>query len=239
MAAMAHREDDEDDGDVAYLCEHVFRGKKPVLHVDRGGGDWQFLCGGGHRPKSLPKLVHLEEAFALDESLEDLRDLHPGWKAERRGTSSPWERTDLREAAIRDDIATRGFHVLMVAGDDEGPGFGYTIGLHERFDHPEVLMIGLPMEKMSALLSGIGTRVSRGMRFAAEQANKGDVFTDAEVVFKKMSVRNIVEHCGYALWYYEGEPFQVLQCVWPDNKHRFPWDKKVSAEAKRLQPVLT
>jgi hypothetical protein len=239
MAAMPHHDHDEDGSETAYLCEHVFRKEKPVLYVNRQDGDWQFLCGGGHDTKSRPKVVHLEEAFALDASLEELRDLHPEWKAERSRKSSPWERTDLREARIRSDIAASGFHVMMVAGDEGEPDFGYTIGLQERFGHPEVLMVGLSMENMHRLLEAIGTQVSRGKRFAAGEVNKGDVFTTAEVVFKQVSAKNIVDYCGYALWYYAGKPFQVLQCVWPDKRHRFPWDERVAPEAKRLQPVLT
>jgi hypothetical protein len=37
------------------------------------------------------------------------------------------------------DVETHGFHVILVPEDDEGPGFGYTVGLHETLSQPEVL----------------------------------------------------------------------------------------------------
>lgn len=32
------------------------------------------------------------------------------------------------------------------------------------------------------------------------------------------------EFLGYALWFYDGDAFDALQIVWPDEACRYPWD---------------
>jgi hypothetical protein len=44
-------------------------------------------------------------------------------------------------------------------------------------------------------------------------------------------------HLGYALWFYCGMGFPVLQVVWPDRSGHFPWDPKCVLDAL-IQPVL-
>ena len=53
------------------------------------------------------------------------------------------------DAQMRDDIATYGWHVIKVLEDDEGPGFAFTIGLHQRFAHPELIVFGLPPDTIT------------------------------------------------------------------------------------------
>jgi hypothetical protein len=43
------------------------------------------------------------------------------------------------------------------------------------------------------------------------------------------------EFFGYARWFYEGDSFPMLQCVWPDGNHNYPWDAEYGAQT---QPVL-
>jgi Domain of unknown function (DUF4262) len=47
---------------------------------------------------------------------------------------------------------------------------------------------------------------------------------------------------GVALWFnrwFDPErEFSVLQCVWPDQHHRFPWDPEADDALRRLQPIL-
>lgn len=46
------------------------------------------------------------------------------------------------------------------------------------------------------------------------------------------------DYFGYALWFYEGPNFPMLQCVWPDQNNRFPWDSEFDAQMVDNQPVL-
>ncbi len=46
-------------------------------------------------------------------------------------------------------------------GDDIGESFAYTVGL-TGFDHPELLLTGMPPEVAGRLLNGAGERVRSG-----------------------------------------------------------------------------
>ena len=41
-------------------------------------------------------------------------------------------------------LETSGWFVNRIAEDDEGPGFAYSFGLYERYQHPEIIIFGLP-----------------------------------------------------------------------------------------------
>jgi hypothetical protein len=50
--------------------------------------------------------------------------------------------------------------------------------------------------------------------------------------------RHYRDYFGYARWFYHGDDFPVLQCVWPDRQHRYPWHPACHESARQRQPVL-
>ena len=54
-----------------------------------------------------------------------------------------------------------------------------------------------------------------------------------------MEQRHYREYLGYARWFYRGDDFPALQCVWPDSGHRYPWHPDAGADFVRRQPVLS
>src|SRR5947209_249261 len=42
----------------------------------------------------------------------------------------------------------------------------------------------------------------------------------------------------FARWFYEGDDFPALQCVWPDKAHQYPWHPDASEPFRQRQPVL-
>jgi hypothetical protein len=66
---------------------------------------------------------------------------------------------------IRADIDAHGWHVIKVPPDDEGPGFAYSIGLHQSFGHAEVIIFGLPLDVKHIMINTVGDEVRRGARF--------------------------------------------------------------------------
>jgi uncharacterized protein DUF4262 len=42
----------------------------------------------------------------------------------------------------------------------------------------------------------------------------------------------------YALWFYEDDPFPLMQCFWPDKEGRFPWDDGCDDYVRNAQPLL-
>jgi hypothetical protein len=81
---------------VAYVCQHVFERSRPILLVSREGGDWQFLCGGSHGTKAVPRVVGINHVISEDPTLQEVLDLPVDWEAERQSRGSPWNRMKVR-----------------------------------------------------------------------------------------------------------------------------------------------
>jgi len=141
------------------------------------------------------------------------------------------------DAQMRADIATYGWHVIKVYEDDEGPGFAFTIGLFQRFDHPELIVFGLPLDTMHLMLNGAGEAVRAGRPFAAGH-NYDDILEGYDCTFRPVSRKHYEAYLGSARWYYEGDGFPVLQLIWPDREHRYPWAAPADAWIREAQPVL-
>ena len=156
-------------------------------------------------------------------------------KSDRKDPPEPADEHDRKLLA---DVEQHGLHVIGVEADEEGPGFAYSIGLYQAFGHPEVILLGLPIRVMHPILNGIGEQVKSGKRFG-HLDESGDALDGFNVCFRTVERRHYRDYFGYASWFYRGDHFPALQCVWPDAYHRSPWHPAVSPDFVRRQPVLS
>ncbi|MCA8942318.1 MAG: DUF4262 domain-containing protein [Planctomycetes bacterium] len=137
--------------------------------------------------------------------------------------------------ALREQIAAEGWSVLVHGGDVP---VAYTVGLFETFEHPEIVVVGLPPETAHDLLEECGEDVRSGTAFANGASNR-DLLTDHEVRFHSVTDRSVVDEVLlHAREHYGDRAFPVLQLVWPDERGRFPGDADVSEEFASAQPRL-
>ncbi|MCI9284629.1 MAG: hypothetical protein HFJ91_02255 [Muribaculaceae bacterium] len=73
------------------ICSHVLEHNAPILYVSHDGDDgmWQFLCGRVHDTADA-KLVSLRWVFDHDRSIGALKDMPPGYVAERDSVEGRW-----------------------------------------------------------------------------------------------------------------------------------------------------
>jgi len=135
------------------------------------------------------------------------------------------------------DVAEFGWHVVKVAEDANGPGFAFTIGLTKTFGHPEVIIFGLPLETMHVVLNNVGAIVREGTPLRPGRVTE-DVLEGYACEVVRVPSAAYREFFGYARWFYKGDSFEALQCVWPDRNGRFPWDQDVIDAVKACQPLL-
>jgi hypothetical protein len=140
-------------------------------------------------------------------------------------------------------IARVGWKGMYVYGRSR-PNWGYTIGLVERRDHPELVVVGLDQEVAGFVLGELATAVGAGQRFGAtgidEYELRGVPLRFAHVHHDHWTTDR------FAMWvnYYESlgdssRPLPwALQVLWPDQWHRFPGDPGVEPRVKRRQPRL-
>ena len=141
------------------------------------------------------------------------------------------------EQKVRSDVEEFGWHVVTV-GAQSGPDFGFTIGLHQTFGHPEVLMIGLPDHMLRNVLNVVGENVKSGARYSAGASYSG-ILEGHQCAFRSVPGDRFPEYLGYAIRFYAGVGFPCIQCIWPDRLGRFPWRPEASNADRAAQPVLS
>jgi hypothetical protein len=227
----------------AITLKRIVRGESPILRVchDEDDGGWQFLDGGevAVEDASLVSLLHVTR---IDPSVLELADLPLGWVAQRAGPGEPWNRTPAvteedRERKLVSDIEQFGWHVIFVPEDGEGPAFAYSIGLFHKFNHPEIIVFGLDLNILHRIINVIGEELRQGRRFA-DGENASDILEDYEVRFVDVSRMHYGAYFGCARWFYKGDDFPALQCLWPDRQGRFPTVPDFPQRLRALQPVL-
>lgn len=144
------------------------------------------------------------------------------------------------DAKVLTEIHTDGWQVTGVLGREaeQGPDFAYSIGLFHSLVHPEVILFGLPLETCMKAVNVIGIDVKAGKRYAADHIYSGILQQPHQCAFREVQPQHYRDHVGYALWFYEADPFPLLQCFWSDEEGRFPWDEGCSDYARDAQPLL-
>ena len=148
------------------------------------------------------------------------------------------EAKDETEQKAIDDIREHGLHVVAVAEDDEGPGFAYSIGLFENYAHPEIIIMGLKVDLAHLLLSNMAFDIKAGMSFTAGEFHEG-ILDDFLCYFGEVPREHFREFVGWARWFYQGDNFSLVQCVYPTVKGIFPWEKDFPEETRWHCPMLT
>jgi hypothetical protein len=221
-----------------FVCSHV-AAQAPILFVSHDAdGDWQFLCGSPHSDAEGVRLVCLEHVVAADPSLNALAKLDVSQQARRSEVGAKWSVADPNEAFVQRSVLQFGWCVQGIDAEGGAPPFSYTIGLHQTFSQPELIVFGLPHDAALRLLNLVGERIREGQRFEPGVSYTGLV--DAhDVRFRVVLAPASVEaHFGYALWYYGGSPFGVLQLIWPDAKGAFPDAPTAPDWLQKTQPLL-
>lgn len=141
------------------------------------------------------------------------------------------------ERRLLENIRRFGWQSTNVLGDAEDPSFAYTIGFQHSFGVPEVLVTGLDGPTAHGLLSEVAAAVREGSPLGPgrgpEVRHNGH-----PCAWQAVSPERYGEYVLSALWYYEGEPFQVVQLVWPDGEGRFPGEPGAEEVLAKRQPLL-
>lgn len=135
------------------------------------------------------------------------------------------------------DIEKFGLSVILIQATDYLPSFAYSIGLWQKFKHPEIICFGLNTKTLHALINDTAEVVKNGHAIETGK-NYNDFFEDARSEFIKVDQRNLVDYFGTALNYYDNEDFPAIQLIWTDRNDKFPWENDFEEEFEFRQPLL-
>jgi len=121
------------------------------------------------------------------------------------------------------------------------PPYGYTVGLPLRFDHAELVVVGLDQERTVLVLNGIAHAVAEGARL------EPDDLLEIEGAPMKVGpcavsrVRDGLVAVSMDYHWEIGHPSlpNPVQIMWPDPHGRFPGDPRLGRRARRDQPLLS
>jgi hypothetical protein len=140
--------------------------------------------------------------------------------------------------AIIKNVAEYGYHLALVEENGYLPNFVYSIGLYKVFNHAELICFGLPTNTMESILNHAGQLIMHGELLIPDKLYAG-FLEGYDVQFIKANKEYYRHYVGYAGWFYDMTyDFPLLQLVWPDKQHNFPWQNEFNPDWKFKQPLL-
>ncbi|WP_344858347.1 DUF4262 domain-containing protein [Planomonospora alba] len=135
------------------------------------------------------------------------------------------------------DVRERGWTVVMIPEDEEGPGWAFTVGLWHTFRSPETAMFGLRVEVLRDCLDTLAGAVAAGHPLSAGQ-RRHDVIRDYPVAVREVDRSWYRSLFGLALHFYQRPPLPFMEVVWPDARGHFPWEREAAPGLAERQPAL-
>lgn len=139
----------------------------------------------------------------------------------------------------RRDILEHGWSAIAVDDHDQGPPFVYTIGLMQSFQHPELILFGLPVGTAHSVLSVVVDDIRSGKGFRSGEHT--GVLTSGPVGIRPVDPSWHEVYLGYAMGYVREERLGEIQCVqvvWPDAACRLPGEPECDPDVVAAQPAL-
>ena len=126
---------------------------------------------------------------------------------------------------VKADIEEFGWHFLYVFDpEQEHANFGYTIGLEETYNHPEIIVFGLKKETIHGILTDLVEKIEIGTTFGTDEKLKDLIANDFKVLFKPVVGSGFDDYLGQAVKYYN-KPFRALVLFWPDKNNILPTEQ--------------
>jgi Domain of unknown function (DUF4262) len=135
------------------------------------------------------------------------------------------------------DVKEYGWHVLKILDKDEAPGWAFSVGLYKNFNHPEIIVFGFDEDLSHSVINTIGEEVRSGKKFVVDALYK-DLIETYSCTFRPVNEVWYYHFLGYANWFYQGQGYPSLQCIWPDKNERFPWHPEFNPNWLWAQPLL-
>ncbi|MFI6393124.1 DUF4262 domain-containing protein [Nonomuraea sp. NPDC050540] len=123
---------------------------------------------------------------------------------------------------IHQDMQARGWSWIWVfdPGRENSP-FVYSIGFYTSFNHPEVVVAGLPQDVSENVLSSVHVALTEGVVYSAGDTSDR-ILEGVGVQFRAIPQDLLLSALAQASAFYAGEAFSALQLVWPDKDGNFP-----------------
>jgi hypothetical protein len=131
--------------------------------------------------------------------------------------------------------------VGTAVGDEPHPPWVYSVGLTKNFGHPEIAIVGIPMQTGQNLINEVGARIKDDkLIYEAGHPYEGIVI-GYPVIFRSIPQEVFPDWFGVMMGYYRQqgiEDYKVMQLMWPDREKHFPWEPEFDQSMLIAQPLI-
>jgi hypothetical protein len=129
-----------------------------------------------------------------------------------------------------------GCSVVNVKRTTYGLGWSYTLGVFDTSGRPDIITVGLLPDTAQFALNEAAKLLRAGVDLT--KGRHRDLIGEVDCEFRPVDPKWVEHLMGWALWYYDGDDFPVIQAVYPDLQNRFPEDEGFdnSFEQPLMQP---
>jgi hypothetical protein len=139
-------------------------------------------------------------------------------------------------------IETDGFAVEPVAPEPEGdpprPGYTYTIGFVDHTGFPDVVVFGLTPVAARGLIGLVAELCRAGTEIPLDVEVVGLLDNDLRCRFSAVDLGTHGGLFATAASWYRGEPFTMVQLLYPDRNGFLPYEAGYEQRMRFAQPVL-
>lgn len=137
---------------------------------------------------------------------------------------------------VDQNIRLLGCHITTVLEDIETTPFGYSTGIYENFQIPEIFISGLPPRLTQEIIENY----SKQYRFSKTPIlkiieNLSDRFP---VYFTRVDNEKLIEYVLSSIRYYDEKHFEYIQLIYPDLNGNFPGEKNYNYDQEIFGEIL-
>jgi len=139
-------------------------------------------------------------------------------------------------------IETNGWALESVAPNSESdppvPAQAYTIGLPTLLGFPEIVVFGLTPAAANGLIGMVVDALRGGTEIPIGVELVGLLDNDLRCVFAEVDPDSFPDEFTTARAWYRGEPFAIVQLLYPDRNGFMPYETGFEQRMRLAQPVL-
>ncbi len=143
----------------------------------------------------------------------------------------------MNQEKIISEINENGYCIIATESSPYLPSVAYTIGLQQKYNHPEIIIFGLDLHNMKGILQEVTDMIKTGIKLQLSTCYN-DFFDNGNAEFLAVADENIHDYFIEIPAIQNGRKRTALQLVWTDRKNKFPWEEGFEMEFKWKQPLL-
>ena len=139
-------------------------------------------------------------------------------------------------------IETKGWALEPVQPDADAdppvPAYAYTIGLPALTNFAEIVVFGLQPVAATGLIGLVVDMLEGGTEIPLAVELVGLLDNELRCVFAPVDVQQWAGFFSTATSWYRGQPFEMVQLLWPDRNGFLPTEAGYAQNMRLAQPVI-